>query len=98
MMTRETRTSSSQLIHIACFIAVSFGAYAMGAEQQSGPVTNNFRTKPGLKVELVVSEPQVLSPVAMAFDEEARLFVAERPPDNPQRGRIRLLEDPERQG
>jgi putative membrane-bound dehydrogenase-like protein len=49
-------------------------------------------------MELMAAEPQVLSPVAMAFDEEARLFVVERSELNPATGRIRLLDDPQRQG
>src|SRR5262249_43137525 len=36
-----------------------------------------FRVAKGFKVELVASEPDVIDPVAMAFDEDGRLFVAE---------------------
>src|SRR3977135_1503916 len=36
-----------------------------------------FRVIKGFKVELVASEPDVVDPVAMAFDEDGRLFVAE---------------------
>src|SRR5215469_2085044 len=36
-----------------------------------------FRIAKGFKVELVASEPDVIDPVAMAFDEDGRLFVAE---------------------
>src|SRR5689334_18606349 len=36
-----------------------------------------FRVPKGFRVELVAAEPQVVDPVAMAFDEEGRLFVAE---------------------
>jgi putative membrane-bound dehydrogenase-like protein len=36
-----------------------------------------FRFPRGFRVELVASEPDVIDPVAMAFDEEGRLFVAE---------------------
>ena len=32
---------------------------------------------PGFRVELVACEPQVIDPVALAFDEDGRLFVAE---------------------
>ena len=32
---------------------------------------------PGFEIDLVAAEPQVVDPVAMAFDEEGRLFVAE---------------------
>jgi putative membrane-bound dehydrogenase-like protein len=59
-----------------------------------------FRLDPGLKIELVASEPQIESPVAMAFDENGRLWVVEmRDYPNgpgkgqPPQGRIRLLED-----
>jgi putative membrane-bound dehydrogenase-like protein len=47
----------------------------------------------------VASEPLVTAPVAMAFDENGRLFVAElpesadRPKAQPQPGRIRMLQD-----
>jgi putative membrane-bound dehydrogenase-like protein len=36
-----------------------------------------FRVPKGFRVELVASEPDVIDPVAMAFDEDGRLFVAE---------------------
>jgi putative membrane-bound dehydrogenase-like protein len=36
-----------------------------------------FRLPKGLVIELVASEPDVVDPVAMAFDEKGRLFVAE---------------------
>lgn len=51
-------------------------------------------------VELFASEPEVMSPVDMAFDENGKLYVAEMldypddpPPGKPVRSRIRLLED-----
>ena len=37
----------------------------------------SFRLEPGLRVELVAAEPLIESPVAIAFDERGRLFVAE---------------------
>jgi putative membrane-bound dehydrogenase-like protein len=36
-----------------------------------------FRVAKGFRVELVAAEPQVVDPVAMAFDEDGRIFVAE---------------------
>ena len=59
-----------------------------------------FDVAPGFKVELVASEPLIRSPVAMDFDENGRLFVAEFPeynqyanPNPPKvRGRIVMLE------
>src|SRR5437588_8028267 len=36
-----------------------------------------FRLPKGFKIELVASEPDIVDPVAMAFDENGRMFVAE---------------------
>jgi putative membrane-bound dehydrogenase-like protein len=50
----------------------------------------------GYRIELVASEPDVQSPVAMDFDERGRLFVVEMPGyplDASPSGRVRLLED-----
>jgi putative membrane-bound dehydrogenase-like protein len=51
-------------------------------------------------VELFAAEPEVMSPVEMAFDENGKIYVAEMmdypedpPPGKPARSRIRLLED-----
>jgi putative membrane-bound dehydrogenase-like protein len=59
-----------------------------------------FRVAPGLRVELVAAEPEIESPVAMAFDEDGRLWVVEMRdypngpgPNKPPEGRIRVLED-----
>ena len=64
--------------------------------------TNTFALKPGFRAELVASEPLVMSPVAMSFDENGRLYVvemrdySERRPE--QLGRVRLLEDSDGDG
>jgi putative membrane-bound dehydrogenase-like protein len=49
----------------------------------------------GLEITLVASEPDVRDPVAIAFDEDGRLWVAEMAdyPLGPPAGRIRRLED-----
>ena len=50
---------------------------------------------PSLTIELVASEPQVVSPVAIAWDENGRLYVAEMRdyPVAPPGGQVRRLED-----
>ena len=50
---------------------------------------------PRLVVELVASEPELASPVAMAWDPDARLFVAEMRdyPKGTGKGTVRMLED-----
>jgi putative membrane-bound dehydrogenase-like protein len=65
-----------------------------------------FKTLPGFKVELVASEPGVIDPVAMAFDERGRLFVCEMRgyPNGgvatgvENRGRVRCLTDKDGDG
>src|SRR5437879_7031386 len=55
-----------------------------------------FQLPVGFHIELVASEPDVVSPVAMSFDERGRLFVVEMLdyPLKPEAlGRIKLLED-----
>jgi putative membrane-bound dehydrogenase-like protein len=53
-----------------------------------------------LVVELVAAEPDVVSPVAITWDARARMFVAEMIdyPVGPKAGRIRMLEDRDRDG
>jgi putative membrane-bound dehydrogenase-like protein len=61
--------------------------------------SETFQIRKGFRMELVASEPQVVSPVTLAFDEDGRAFVAEmidyseRRDENPHAGRIRMLED-----
>ena len=52
----------------------------------------------GFKVELVASEPDLMNPVAMAFDDRGRIYVTEsfeypRREPGPGRDRIKILED-----
>jgi putative membrane-bound dehydrogenase-like protein len=63
-----------------------------------------FEIKSGFKIEQVAAEPLVIDPIAMAFDEDGRLFVVEMR-DYPERrnvtphlGRIRLLQDTDGDG
>jgi putative membrane-bound dehydrogenase-like protein len=59
-----------------------------------------LKVDPGLKVELVAAEPEIESPVAMAFDEDGRLWVVEMrdyphgpPPSQPPESRLKVLDD-----
>jgi putative membrane-bound dehydrogenase-like protein len=78
----------------------------LGGSAPRGPLSPReeqatLRVPPGFRVELVACEPAVVDPVALAFDEGGRLFVAEMR-GYPNRGvatgtitsgRIKLLED-----
>ena len=63
-----------------------------------------FETEPGFTVELVAAEPLAIDPVALAFDERGRLFVAEDrdyptgSPNGRPLGVIALLEDTDGDG
>jgi putative membrane-bound dehydrogenase-like protein len=61
-----------------------------------------FRLPSGIRIDLVASEPEVVDPVAMAFDASGRLYVAEMPGypngglgtgEPTRKGRIKRLED-----
>ena len=57
----------------------------------------------GFRVELVASEPDIINPVAMAFDDAGRIYVTEsfeypRQEAGPGRDRIKILEDTDRDG
>lgn len=60
----------------------------------------HFQLHPNLRIELVASEPQIIDPVAIAFDEDGKLWVVEMRdyPNGPAKGeppksRISVLED-----
>ena len=65
----------------------------------------SFQVEEGFHLELVAAEPRVADPIAMAFDEDGRMYVAEMRgyPDDPPTGgepagRLRLLEDKDNDG
>ena len=62
----------------------------------------SFQLPPGFKIELAASEPLVTGPVAIAFDENGRLFVAEMRQEaggsGSHPGRVRVLENPDASG
>ena len=81
------------------------GYLAATRAREPGEALQTFRLLDGFRLDLVAHEPLVEDPVAGAFDEDGRLFIAEladypyRPPDGtPPSGRIRLLEDTDGDG
>lgn len=63
---------------------------------------NTFQLRKGFRLELVAAEPLVTEPIALAFDEDGRLFVVEMndflPGDQQRRGQIKRLEDTDGDG
>jgi putative membrane-bound dehydrogenase-like protein len=90
----------------AVLLVVPFGTWARAADGPPGPRSpaeerQTFRlADETLTVDLVAAEPEVVSPVALAWDEDGRLFVAEMSdyPLGPGSGRIKLLENPDAGG
>jgi putative membrane-bound dehydrogenase-like protein len=81
-------------------VLVSCGKRSNGPGARSAQAElQTFHVNDDLKVELFASEPEVMSPVEMVFDENGRIYVAEMldypadpPPGKLARSRIRLLE------
>lgn len=60
-----------------------------------------FKIEEGFRIEPFAAEPLVVSPVAMDFDEQGRIFVVEMPGyplDTSGTGRVKLLEDTDGDG
>jgi putative membrane-bound dehydrogenase-like protein len=95
---------------IFCFVSIALSLDeprdSKPTNSPTGPLTPKeelatFRVPQEFRMELVACEPNVIDPVAMAFDENGRLFVAEMPgypnggvgTGNIHSGRIKVLED-----
>ncbi len=69
---------------------------------QTSGVEATFQIKPGFRMDLVASEPLVVDPIAMSFDEQGRLYVVEMRDYSERRpeklGRIRRLVDTDGDG
>ncbi|HVJ83286.1 MAG TPA: PVC-type heme-binding CxxCH protein, partial [Planctomycetia bacterium] len=80
---------------------VLFAIVLAAADSPAGPLSpadsvKTFRlADPNLVVELVASEPQVVAPVAMAWDAAGRIYVVEMSdyPLGPVGGKVKLLKD-----
>ena len=110
---RKWRCSAALALAVGCCFPVPGRCAASEPESNalpriaSAPTSNalaGLYVKPGFRLELVAEDRAVTAPVAMAFDENGRLFVVERPEEpegrgaNGPAGRIRLFEDTEGTG
>jgi putative membrane-bound dehydrogenase-like protein len=75
------------------------------APKEPKDAVKTFAIAPGFRIELVASEPLIRSPVALDFDEDGRLYVAEYPEYNlhndatfKEKGAIKRLEDTDGDG
>src|SRR4051812_31532164 len=71
-------------------------ATAAATPKTGSNLLGSFRIKNGFRIEVAASEPMVTAPVAMAFDENGRLFVVEmrgRDRRGANMGRVRMLDN-----
>ena len=94
-----------------CTTAFLFLVVACGKKGSEPPMLSpqealkSFQLNSDFRIELFASEPEVMDPVEMVFDENGRVYVAEMrdypedpPAGKPARSRIRLLEDTDGDG
>lgn len=92
MKLSKTRTGSAELRRIFSVVAIAAGAVLRASpptpapeEMFTPPVPyltpeqslEHMRLPPGYRLELVLSEPEIREPVAIAFDGNGRMYVAE---------------------
>src|SRR5688572_12310565 len=98
---------------VLCFICFQLNNNAAEPEVSASDLPNTppvepaaslstFQLRAGIRLDLVASEPLVVDPIAMCFDEDSRLFVVEMRDYSERRddrlGRIRMLEDTDSDG
>lgn len=114
MLSRRAMKPNDLLIGVLLLFLLSDGlgnaAVSRAADPEEGPLEPDaalraFRLEPGLQIELAAAEPLVVDPVAIAFDERGRMYVAENRgyPTGPRAGAppigtIALLEDSDADG
>ena len=94
------------LIHTTPFLVAQEGKIAIPRTQSKPPgpplspaeAIKKMQVPEGFRVELVAAEPDIMNPVAMAFDERGRIWITEsfeypRHEPGPGRDRIKILED-----
>ena len=104
------------IISFTCALLILCGECSMAASAQERRVDpasaltpeeslKRFQLPDNMKIELVAAEPQVIDPVAIAFDDRKRIWVVEMrdyphgpAPESPPLSRIRILTDKDRDG
>ena len=104
------RTATVRLLALAACLACASRHATSAAADTGSPLSpaeslGQFQLQPGLAIELVACEPQVIDPIAIRFDEDGRLWVVEMRdyPHGPPEGekplsKIRVLTDTNRDG
>jgi putative membrane-bound dehydrogenase-like protein len=101
---RSQRSLLPLLLLLVGIAALSVHPLQAAAPLEPAAALADFRLPPGYRIELVAAEPEIVDPVAIAFDAEGRLWVVEMR-DYPTlakgaapSSRIRILEDRDADG
>src|SRR5678815_1807495 len=115
LLSRTSRLAAA-LVLLALLVPLRWSSMLLAAEQRvvdpmalpkfppvaARDALNTFQLRKGFRLELVAGEPLVTDPIALAFDEDGRLFVVEMndyPENAPQyRGHVKRLEDTDGDG
>src|SRR5262245_64416962 len=94
------------ILSLLLSVASAWGAEVLPHRQDVPPneprsaeeALKHMQVPEGFTVELVASEPDIVNPVAMHFDDRGRIWVTEsleypRKPAGPGRDRVKILED-----
>src|SRR5438552_352349 len=102
-MTKLGTTSLVKLKYVRSWISsplFTFIAATATAVVPPDVAVREFEVHPGLDISLFAAEPDIVDPVAMAFDEDGRIYVVEMRdyplgigPEQKPGGTVRLLED-----
>jgi len=115
-LTRTNQITSKRAVALALLVSLFRSLMLLAAEQRvvdpealpkfppvaARDALNTFRLKAGFRLELVAAEPLVTEPIALAFDEDGRLFVVEMSDfpesDKQHHGQVKRLEDTDGDG
>ena len=102
---QHVRLWRGSLSFIILIVFTTVGLLSCGSTRPPYDTTEALKTfeiDPGFTVELFAYEPNIVDPVAMAFDEYGRIYVVESPgyplETGERLGRVKLLEDTDEDG
>ena len=98
-------SGSRGLISIALSSPIALASFGCSPPRPALPEPGSYQLHDALEIQLFAAEPDVVDPVALAFDAAERMYVVEMrdyplglPPDGRPGGTIRLLVDDDRDG
>ncbi|WP_229311657.1 PVC-type heme-binding CxxCH protein [Larkinella rosea] len=100
--------SPNRLLSMACLLSLIL-CFSCSTKRYADPLSpeeslKTFQLREGFKAEIFAAEPVIADPVDLAFDEQGRAFVVEmgdypgKPEAGKGKGKIRMLEDTNRDG